>query len=125
MTAQNSISENSSTVQPQIPSGDNDRTLGDQFIYSINNGNSLVRNLYFTFILMAVYIGVIISSTTDEDLLRISPVNLPLLNAKVPIRGFYTLVPWLLLILHFYLLLQLSLLGTKLRMFDRFIGKLD
>jgi hypothetical protein len=79
-----------------------------------------VSNLYITFLLLGAYIGIIIVSTTDEQLLRISPVTLPLLNVQLPIRGFYILVPWLILLFHLDLLLQFALLGHKLNVFDEF-----
>ncbi len=35
----------------------------------------------------------------------VSPVKLPIVNVPLPIVGFYALVPWLFLLLHFNLLL--------------------
>ena len=78
----------------------------------------LARNLYFTFLLLAAYIIVIIGSTTDEQLLRISPVTLPILNVGMPIVAFYALIPWLVLLFHFNLLLQIYLLSRKLHRFN-------
>jgi len=48
-------------------------------------------------------------------------VTLPLLNAQIPIIGafgFYTIAPWLIVLLHSDLLLQLSILSTELQRFD-------
>ncbi|MCP4654716.1 MAG: pentapeptide repeat-containing protein [bacterium] len=83
-----------------------------------------LRNVYLTFILVGTYIAIAIGSTTDEQLLKVSPVKLPLLNVGLPIVGFYALVPWLLLLLHFNLLQQLYLLASKLHPLDAAISTL-
>jgi uncharacterized protein YjbI with pentapeptide repeats len=74
----------------------------------------LAQNLYLSFLLFGTYIAIIIGSTTDMQLLKVSPVTLPLLNVQLPIVGFYAVVPWLLLLLYFYLLLHLTFLAQKL-----------
>ena len=75
----------------------------------------LVRNLYITFLLVGTFIAVTIGSTTDLQLLTVSPVKLPIVNVPLPIVGFYALVPWLFLLLHFNLLLQLYLRSRNLQ----------
>ncbi len=55
---------------------------------------------------------------TDVQLLKVSPVTLPLLNVQLPIVGFYVVVPWLLPLFYFNLLLQLTLLAQKLHRFN-------
>lgn len=85
---------------------------------TLNHAAQSVQKVYITFVLLATYIGIIIGGTTDEQLFRVSPVTLPLLNVELPILGFYALVPGLFVILHFNLLLQLTLLGQKARHFQ-------
>jgi uncharacterized protein YjbI with pentapeptide repeats len=77
-----------------------------------------VNTVHLTFLLFAAYVLVTIASTTHEQLLRIDPVTLPLLNVSVPVLGFYLVVPWLVLLFHFNLLLQLYLLSRKLFSLD-------
>ena len=74
----------------------------------------LVQNVYLSFLLLGMYIAIIIGSTTDMQLLKVSPVTLPLLNVQLPIVGFYVVVPWLLLLFYFNLLLHLTFLAQKL-----------
>ncbi len=90
----------------------------------VNDSARHVRNFYITFLLLALYVSVIVWSTTDEMLLRISPVTLPLLNIELPIKGFYTFAPYLLLLAHFNLLLQLYLLSVKLHRLNDTVGAL-
>lgn len=90
---------------------------------SANDTAKLVRGVHLTFMMVSAYIAIIISSTTDVQLLKLSPVTLPLLNVKLPIMEFYVLTPWLLLILHFNLLLQCYLLACKLHLLNAALGK--
>jgi uncharacterized protein YjbI with pentapeptide repeats len=85
----------------------------------VNDSAHYVRNFYISFLLLAIYITVIVWSTTDEMLFRVSPVTLPLLNLQLPIKGFYTFAPYLFLLIHFNLLFQLHFLAKTLRQFDQ------
>jgi uncharacterized protein YjbI with pentapeptide repeats len=76
------------------------------------------QNIYLSFLLLGTYIAIIIGSTTDVQLLKVSPVTLPLLNVQLPIVEFYAVVPWLLWLFHFNLLLHLTFLAQKLHRFN-------
>lgn len=65
-----------------------------------------LRNFTITFLSLLLYVAIIISSTTHEQILRIDPVKLPLLNVDIPIVGFYWFMPGFLFFLHLYILLQ-------------------
>lgn len=78
----------------------------------------LAHSSYLSFLLLETYIAVIIGSTTDVQLLKVSPVTLPLLNVPLPIVGFYAVGPWLLLLIHFNLLLHLTFLAQRLHQFN-------
>ena len=84
----------------------------------------VVRNVYLTFLLVSLYVALIVGATTDEQLLRVSDVRLPLLNVGLPIIAVYFLVPFLYLVLHFNLLLQIYLLSRKLFTLDAAIDRL-
>jgi len=90
----------------------------EDLLNSVNNASQHVRNFYITFLLASVYVGIIIWSTTDLMLLLETPVNLPLLSVELPITDFYSVTPYLYLLLHFNLLLQLCLLADKLKRFN-------
>ena len=82
-----------------------------------------VRNLYITFLLAGVYTAVVVGSTTDLQLFKVSPVRLPILDVGLPIVAFYTLIPWLILLLQF----SISSNGGALRLAltDRRLGVLS
>ncbi len=92
---------------------------------SANDAAKLVRNVHLTFMLITAYIAIVIGSTTDVQLLKVSPVMLPLLNVQLPIIEFYILTPWLLLFLHFNLLLQCYLLASKLHLLNTVLSQCD
>ncbi len=90
-------------------------------ITAVNRSAALVRALYLSFLLLGAYVGVTIGGTTHEQLLKVSPVTLPILNVDLPVMAFYAVVPWLLVLFHFNLLLQLFLLSRQLRLFNEIL----
>lgn len=107
------------TTEPVVQKKDIESLLS-----AVNNSSQHVRNFYVTFLLAGIYIVIIIWSTNDVMLLKKTPVNLPLLNAELPITGFYTFAPYFYLLLHFNLLLQLCLLSDKLHCLDHAVSGL-
>jgi len=88
----------------------------------VNAAAPAVGARFITFLTVCVYISVIVSSTTDEMLVHAKAVTLPLLNAPIPVSGvfgFYMLAPWLIVFLHWDVLLQLSTLRNKVVLFRR------
>ncbi len=83
-----------------------------------NAASGDARNVYITFLLFGLYLAIIFGSTTHEQLLRESPVTLPLLGVGLPLFGFYWIAPALFVLLHLNLLLQFYLLSGKLHRLD-------
>jgi len=94
----------------------------EKLLVSVNDAASAVSSRFVTFVSVGAYVAVTIASTSHEMLLRATNlVTLPLLNAQIPIIGafgFYTIAPWLIVLLHSDLLLQLSILATELERFE-------
>lgn len=106
---------------------DDREQYAEKLLGAVNAAADSVSTRFVTFLTVAAYVAVTIASTTDEMLVRASPVTLPLLNANIPISGpfgFYTIAPWLIVLLHTDFLLQLSTLGDKLSRFQRRIEDL-
>lgn len=89
-----------------------------------NTASQHARNVYVTFLLFGLYLAIIFGSTTHEQLLRESPVTLPLLNVGLPLVGFYWVAPALFVLLHLNLLLQLILLAGKLHRLNEAIAQI-
>lgn len=97
----------------------------DNLRQAVNSSAPLVRNVFLTFLLFGTYIAVTVGSTTDEQLLRVSPVTLPILGVNLPIVAFYAVVPWLLVLFHFNLLLQIYLLSRQLHRFNAAVDSIE
>jgi uncharacterized protein YjbI with pentapeptide repeats len=91
----------------------------EKLLEAANSASQSVSALHIAFIAFAAYLGVIVWGTTHEDLLRISPVKLPILDVELPLTTFYAFAPWMVALLHFNLLMQLELLSNKLWNLDR------
>jgi uncharacterized protein YjbI with pentapeptide repeats len=89
----------------------------EQLLSAIGDSARTLSTRFVTFFTVTVYVAVTIASTTDEMLVKGSLVTLPLLNTQIPISGwfgFYTVAPWLVVVLHLDRMLQFSTLGAKL-----------
>ncbi len=80
---------------------------------AVNEAAKHVTTRFTTFLFVTAYLAVTVGATTDEDLLRESPLILPLLGVGLPLVPFFLVMPWFYLIMHAYLLLQLVLLAEK------------
>ncbi len=88
-------------------------------LQACNLASHEVRSLHITFLLICSYVSVIVWNTTHEQLLRLGPILLPIISVKVSILPFYIIAPWLLIIFHVDLLINLYSLATKLDKFLR------
>lgn len=88
-----------------------------------NSASEKVALLHVTFLALCAYVLVIVFSTTDTDLLIGKGIKLPIVDVEIPIVGFYAAVPYLIVLVHFNLLLQLQLLSAKLYAFDEAAAK--
>jgi uncharacterized protein YjbI with pentapeptide repeats len=106
-----------SHTEPGRPPEDLDARI-DKLQAGANTASVHVRNVYVTFLVFGLYLAIIFGSTTHEQLLRESPVTLPLLNVGLPLMGFYWVAPALFVLLHLNLLIQIYLLSQKLHRLD-------
>ncbi len=84
-----------------------------------NSASQTVAVLHVAFMAVCAYVLVIVFGTTDLDLLMGgNNVKLPVIDVAVPVVGFYAFAPYLVVLMHLNLLLQLQLLSRKLFAFD-------
>jgi uncharacterized protein YjbI with pentapeptide repeats len=100
----NSVSQSNEEISPEV----------EKLLDAANSASQTVAALHVAFMALVSYIGIIVWGTTHKDLLLVSPVKLPVLDVELPLTTFNGLVPWLLVLLHFNLLIQLELLSRKL-----------
>lgn len=100
------------------PTEARDPERAEKLLGACNSASAHVGVLHVAFMGLCAYVLVIVFGTTDMDLLIGKGVNLPVVGVDVPIVGFYAFAPYLIVLVHFNLLLQLQLLSRKLYAFD-------
>jgi uncharacterized protein YjbI with pentapeptide repeats len=80
---------------------------------ALNDAAGKASVLWTTFVIFQLYLAIAFGSVTHRDLFLETPIKLPLLNVDLPLAGFFAVAPTLLVILHFYVFLQLLGLTTK------------
>ncbi len=93
------------------------------FEQSVNNAASRVRGLWLGYIALLSYLFITVGAVTHTDLLLENPVELPILNVKLSLLGFFAIAPAFLLINHFYLLLHLVGLRRRIREYNEMVGR--
>ena len=113
------------TVEPTEPVFSSPKTIFNPeiLLQGVNRASEKVAALHIAFLVLCTYVVVIGFSTTDMDLLIGKSIKLPVVDVEVPITGFYATVPYLVVLVHFNLLLQLQLLSRKLFAFDEVAPK--
>ncbi|MEZ5575950.1 MAG: hypothetical protein R3F44_10035 [Candidatus Competibacteraceae bacterium] len=77
-----------------------------------NSASQTVAVLHVAFMAVCAYVLVIVFGTTDLDLLMGgNNVKLPVIDVAVPIVGFYAAAPYLVVLMHLNLLLQLYVIA--------------
>jgi len=85
---------------------------------ALNDTSGKASVLWTTFITFELYLAISFGSVTHRDLFLETPIKLPLLNVELPLVGFFIVASVVLVIFHFYILLQLFALSTKAREYD-------
>ena len=93
-----------------------------KLVDSINDTSRVARNTSTTLLLVALYLGMTLLSSTDEQLLREGAVRIPQLDTGIPLKLSYIFAPLIFLFLHVAFLVQMYLLARKLRGFNRALG---
>jgi hypothetical protein len=104
------VSVNESSVAPSA----NEETRTKQ-LELVNEAAHALSTALMTFLSLSVYVGIIIASTTDEMLIKGTPVKLPLFDAQIPIIGFYAVASWLVVLNHAYVIIYFKTLAQKLQ----------
>jgi uncharacterized protein YjbI with pentapeptide repeats len=85
---------------------------------ALNHSAERVQNLWFSFLIFMVYLAIATGTTTHRMLFLEEPLNLPVLNIKLPLIGYYILTPIIFVVFHFYMLLNLVLLARTAESFE-------
>jgi uncharacterized protein YjbI with pentapeptide repeats len=85
---------------------------------ALNHSAERVQTLWFSFLTFMLYLAIATGTTTHRMLFLEEPLNLPVLNIKLPLLGFYILTPIIFVVFHFYVLLNLVLLARTAKSFE-------
>lgn len=80
---------------------------------SVNDTAGKVMVLWTSFVTIGAYLLVATGSVKYRDLFLDAAIRLPVLGVDLPVTGYFLVAPLILLIFHFYVLLQLSGLSQK------------
>jgi hypothetical protein len=105
-------------TEPKPPPGASANKDAEALLDTANSTSQHVAVLHVAFMALCAYVLIIVFGTTDMDLLIGKGVKLPVVDVTVYIVGFYAIAPYLVVLVHFNLLLQLQLLSHKLYAFD-------
>ena len=88
-----------------------------EMLHDANVASAAARNAWLFFLALTAYYFVALAGVSHKDLLLETPIELPLLQVKIPQRSFFLFGPLILVLVHFGLLLQHVMLARKLREF--------
>jgi hypothetical protein len=80
---------------------------------AVEDAASVSGGLWLSYLFVLSYIAIAAGAVTHEDLLLVRPVKLPFLNVELPLKAFFALAPFVVLIIHAYALMHFIMLGNK------------
>jgi hypothetical protein len=80
---------------------------------SVEDAASVSGGLWLSYLFVLSYIAIAAGAVTHEVLLLVRPVKLPFLNVELPLKAFFALAPFVVLIIHAYALMHFIMLGKK------------
>jgi uncharacterized protein YjbI with pentapeptide repeats len=99
-------------------SGEPDTKEVEALAAALNHSAERAQTLWFSFLTFMLYLAIATGTTTHRMLFLEEPLNLPVLNIKLPLLGFYILTPVIFVTFHFYMLLNLVLLARTAKSFE-------
>jgi uncharacterized protein YjbI with pentapeptide repeats len=90
---------------------------------SLNDSATRVSAIWISYLLFGVYLLIAAGTTNHKQLLVEGTFKLPVLASDVPLKWFFTLSPFLFVLLHFYVLLQVLLLGRTAAAYNRALDR--
>ena len=84
----------------------------------MDDAAGMSRNLWLAFLSFGTFLVVTVGAVKHSDLLRESPIKLPLLDVDLPLFAFFWVAPLMVLIFHAYLLLNLKLMVDNVHRYN-------
>jgi hypothetical protein len=96
-----------------------------EFLDEANRASDPAWSSWLAFLLLLTYVVVTLASVSHKALLLNTPVKLPIVNADIPLVGFFQYAPALLLLVYLSLLVQHVVLARKYRKFTDAIASYE
>src|SRR4029079_17635745 len=88
---------------------------------ALESATNLARTLWVSYLSLGVYVAITVGAVTHLDLLRETPIQLPFLQVRLPLKEFFLIVPFLFFIVHLYLMINLKNLADQVNEFIRLL----
>src|SRR4030042_4404814 len=88
-----------------------------EYLDEANRASDRAGSRWLAFLLLLTYVVVTLAGVSHKALLLNSPVKLPIINADIPLVGFFQYAPLLFLLVYLSLLVQHVILARKYRRF--------
>jgi uncharacterized protein YjbI with pentapeptide repeats len=88
-----------------------------EYVDEANRASDPAWSSWLAFLLLLTYVVVTLAGVNHKALLLNSPVKLPIINADIPLVGFFQYAPLLFLLVYLSLLVQHVILARKYRKF--------
>ena len=92
---------------------------------AVNDSSDTAHTAWLIFLAVMTYFMIAVAGVTHKDLLLETPVDLPIMQVKVPLAQFFQFAPVVLVMMHLGVLSQLVLLARKTIEFDNAIRLLE
>ena len=96
-----------------------------EFLVEANGASDSGWSAWLAFLALLTYVVVTLASVSHKTLLLNSPVRLPIINADIPLVGFFQYAPVMLLLVYLSLLVQHVILARKYRKFTDAIASYE
>src|ERR1700736_3072669 len=80
---------------------------------AVEDAASVSGGLWLSYLFVLSYIAIAAGAVTPEDFFLVRPLKLPFLNVELPLKAFFALAPFVVLIIHAYALMHFIMLGKK------------
>ncbi len=96
-----------------------------ELLNEANSASDPASSSWLAFLVLLTYAAVTLAGVNHKSLLLNSPVKLPIINADIPLVGFFQYAPALLLLVYLSLLVQHVILARKYRRFTDAIASYE
>lgn len=92
---------------------------------AVNESSNNAHSAWLIFLGLMTYLTIAVAGVTHADLLRETPVSLPILQVSIQLTQFFQFAPVILVLIHLGLVSQLALLARKTLEFDHALRLLE